>query len=215
MIDDVKKYFDVIGAPLQDNNGIIDGPNTVLIVKKVKFTKLPFRFGNIYDFQCSYTPLTTLEGFPHTVKNTAFTLNYKITNLIESPKTVTGLFNCSANKLTSLAGSPNTIGGNFECKANELKSLVGGPKEVRGHYECSGNPLTSLDGLPDSAGFILLNWIENLPMLSLLKYDFNVLDNETFRGIMLKYRGQKPLRQAIIKCQKELIDAGYEGNAKL
>jgi len=41
------------------------------------------------------------------------------------------------------------------------------------------------------------------------------MNNDTVGEIIKKYSGQKPLRQAIIQCQRELIDAGFEGNARL
>ena len=53
-------------------------------------------------------------------------------------------------------------------------------------------------------------------MLSLLKYGkLRILGNDQGNKIMKKYTGQKPLRKAIIQCHKELIDAGFAGNAKL
>jgi len=33
------------------------------------------------------------------------------------------------------------------------------------------------------------------------------------QDILRKYIGKKPVRQAIIQCQRELIDAGYKDNA--
>jgi len=132
-------------------------------------------------------------------------------------KKVTGDFDCSESGLTTLEGCPVEVVGNFYCSNNKLLSLEGGPKIVKESYYCSTNPFTSLKGLPDECGEVFFcDWRKNLPLLSLLKLsNFYISKNIIVNDIMKKYRGQKPLRQAIIQCQKELIDAGYAENANL
>ena len=130
---------------------------------------------------------------------------------------VTGDFYIDYANLTTLVGCPKTVGGDFNCSDNELTSLVGGPKTVGGSYRCYDNPITSLDGLPDTVGkFFIINWNETIPLLKLVKFNYvDIFNKWSLTEIIQKHCGQKPLRQAIIQCQRELIDAGFKGNAKL
>jgi len=138
---------------------------------------------------------------------------------------VQGNFKAAECGLTSLIGSPTEVTGFFYCYGNQLSSLLGGPKKVGKSFLCHDNPLTSLKGAPDSIGEnygITLSWSENLPLLSLLKYDFiECFGNIDVENILRKYEGnrrsaaQTSLRTAIIQCQRELIDAGFAGNANL
>jgi len=121
-----------------------------------------------------------------------------------------------ANKgLSSLKGCPHAVTGDFDVSKNELTTLIGGPRSVLGSYYVFNNPLTDLDGAPDEVGHTFtLSWSENIPLLRLLKYDrFHIFGGPN--TLMREYAGQKPLRQAIIQCQKKLIDAGFKGNARL
>jgi len=141
-----------------------------------------------------------------------------ITKLPVKFSEVTSYATFTKHDLTTLEGSPERVGDDFSCVGNNLSNLEGGPKIVKGSYDCFANPLTSFKGIPDTVeGEFWCDWIENVPMLSLLKYDkVSVIAPDTaITNIFIKYAGQKPLRQAIIKCQKELIDLGYEGNARL
>jgi len=118
--------------------------------------------------------------------------------------------------LTTLIGSPHTADV-FNVSKNKLSTLEGGPKTVGTYYSCNDNPLVNLKGAPDSVGVeFRVSWSENLPLLSILKYDLVFVRGKiAVNAIMQKYAGKKPLRQVIIQCQKELIDAGYKGNARL
>jgi len=125
-------------------------------------------------------------------------------------------FGCGYVGLTSLEGCPKHVERDFTCASNKLESLVGGPEFVGGKYDCTYNPLTTLDGIANTIeGILLLSWSENLPMLKILKYNFRISGNFAVQNLMKKYIDQRPLRQAIIQCQKELIDAGFVGNAHL
>ena len=129
-------------------------------------------------FDCSYCPITTLEGSPKEVGgwfDCTFCQNLeslkgapeyvggefdcyncpKLTSLEGAPREV-GVFNCNGCVITSLQGSPNKIKGDFFCsKCSELKSLKGAPKEVKGDFYCPGCPkLSSLDGIGKVKGKI-------------------------------------------------------------
>ena len=130
---------------------------------------------------------------------------------------VTDDFGCSHSELTTLEGSPSKVGGKFSCRSNKLDSLKGSPSSVL-LFSCRGNPdLTSLKDGPDEVKrTFFCDWIKDLPLLCILKYNrIRILNNDTVDDIMQKYVGKKPLRPAIIQCQRELIDAGYKGNARL
>jgi len=137
---------------------------------------------------------------------------------------VTTEFSCSDRGLTSLVGSPSKVGTGFFCYGNKLTDLVGGPVTVGDNYSCFNNPLVSFKGAPDSVGGVFYaSYSDNLPMLSLLKYNkihirvanVNVVTLAPISVILNEYVGKRPLRQAIIQCQKALIDAGYKENARL
>jgi len=127
-------------------------------------------------------------------------------------------FYCDNANLTNLKGCPHTVGNNFNCSHNELTSLEGGPHTVGEQYYCFNNTnLISLTGLPDTVGGeFRIDWNKNLPMLQLVKLNnVTIYNRASLTEIMGKYCGQKPLRQAIIQCQRELIDAGFKENARL
>jgi len=134
---------------------------------------------------------------------------------------ITDEFECRNSSLVTLNGCPDHVGGDFDCSQNKLSDLIGGPTFVGGDFSCNVNYLKSFKGLPDSVGGIFYCDInKKLPILLLLKYekvDIGIYSDydEQANEIIQKYCGQKPLRQAIIKCQKELIDSGFKGNAKL
>jgi hypothetical protein len=127
---------------------------------------------------------------------------------------VNGNFYCSGNKLTSLKGAPQTLSGYFDCRDNQLTSLEGSPKSVGGGFYCDNNPLISLEGAPQSVvGIFYLSFSENLPLLRLVRYQHVETFNSQVNVIIRKYFNHKPLKEAILLCQKELIDNGFIGNA--
>jgi len=131
---------------------------------------------------------------------------------------VTGNLRFIHTSLTTLEGSPETVTGYFSCSGCvNLTNLIGGPKIVGGDYYCYDiDNLESFEGMPDTTSKFVCDWKPNIHMLKLLKYpNLTIYQNQYVEQIMKKYTGQKPLRQAIIQCQKELIDAGYSGCAKL
>jgi len=127
-------------------------------------------------------------------------------------------FTCSNLGLTSLDYCPEFVGAEFHCDLNKITSLEGGPLTVGDNYHCYDNRLlTSLEGAPDIVkGCFYIDWNPKLPMLSLLKYnEVTIYENKIVRSIIHEYAGKKPLRQAIIQCQRALIDAGFRDNARL
>jgi hypothetical protein len=133
---------------------------------------------------------------------------------------VTGDFNCMKANLTTLEGVPESVGGSFFCADNQLTSLKGAPNIVGGEFSCHTNPLISLDGIPEKIGpRISLTYDENLPLLRLLQCQsvaFVLARDDPTVDVVSKIINKyacNPSRSNILACQKELIDAGFEGNA--
>jgi len=144
--------------------------------------------------------------------------DYDITRLPVQFGKVDFYFNCDSCELTTLLGCPETVRGCFKCFNNELTDLIGGPKSVDSFYECFDNPLKSFDGLPDHVGgSFCCDYLLGVPMLRLLKFKngIRVKHQKGLQEILNRYAGQTPLRPAIIKCQRELIDNGFETIARL
>ena len=139
--------------------------------------------------------------------------------LIDCPNEVTGNFWCNNHELTSLAGCPSSVGGHFYCSHNNLTSLAGCPSSVGGAFNCCYNKLTSLASihaqLKSSASFWCTgNKIKSNILGLLLVTNLCYIDGDgpAFE-IVQKWIGKG--KSAIFRCQKELIDAGYEECAKL
>jgi len=139
--------------------------------------------------------------------------------------TVTEQFIAKKIGLTTLEGFPEKA-RRVDAQDNLLTDCIHSPKDV-GAIDLCGNVLTSLIGLPDDPMTTLyLSWNENLPLLQLLKLSsshFGIYDEKMFNHptgrIIGKYKKMieegGSLRKAMIQCQKELIDNGFKGNARL
>lgn len=69
-----------------------------------------------------------------------------------TPRHITGYFNCGNNHLRTLHNSPEIVDTDFYCHANWLTSLEGGPRVVKGDFDCRHNEIQSLDGCPEYIG---------------------------------------------------------------
>jgi hypothetical protein len=130
---------------------------------------------------------------------------------------VGGDFFCHINQLTTLEGAPTSVGGNFFCYNNQLTTLEGAPTSVGGDFFCHINQqLTTLEGLPTIPGILHLSYSSTLPLLRCLlakKVQFYPYrEDKTIETILNLYAGQG--KRAMFDCQKELEDAGFEGNAR-
>lgn len=128
---------------------------------------------------------------------------------------VTGNFYAEGLALRSLEGAPYEVGKSFIVKQNKLSTLAGGPKYVGGHYSAVFNPLVNLDGLATSIGdSFSFNYTPTLPLLRTLaaKRIWPNPDQVELEKILAKYAGHG--RAAAIDCKRELVEAGYEGNAR-
>lgn len=132
---------------------------------------------------------------------------------------VTANFACDNAGLTSLDGCPEIVGGHFFAGNNALTDLHNAPKTIGGFCGVTGNELISLKGLPEAFGRISLTWNKDLPLLQLVGRNAVIYDNDNSNEsgqkchkILKSYIGRST-RADIIACQKDLIDAGFEGNA--
>jgi hypothetical protein len=182
--DDLYKYFSVSGIVKLHEDGAFDVDGSATL-RLHKITRLPIRFHIVDRFECSSNMLTTLDGSPKSCLR--FYFNH--------------------NLLTNLIGGPS-------------KAII---------YDVIGNVLTSLDGLPEEVKNFRMQHFPGTPLLKLLT--LNIKDggsiiiyknddewNPETTTIIEKYRSYinsgKGIKEAIWRCQKELIDEGFEGNAR-
>ncbi len=78
----------------------------------------------------------------------------KLTNLINGPTKVNGLYSANDNKLTSLEGAPKIAKGFSISNNPNLGNLEGISNNKYGHFSCSDCGLTNLLGLPKLQGNI-------------------------------------------------------------
>jgi hypothetical protein len=158
------------------------------------------------------------------------TLRLQKSKVQELPVTfgkITGSFMPNNNPFTSLKGMPRWVGRWFDCASPHLTSLVGAPEYIGEEFHCYGTPFTSLEGFPKYVGGrFYATWAEQMPLLRTLICKKGVyIGRDRFgnaghpiNGILNKYIGQvsgsKEFRHAVLDCQKELIEAGFSGNAR-
>ena len=137
---------------------------------------------------------------------------------------IDGSFVCDNKQLTSLVGAPTSVGGNFYSNYSKLTSLVGAPTEVGGNFHCSNNKLTSLAGIHkqikkisgmfSAAGNPRLK--SNLLGLLLIDGITEIeIDDEEIAVILNRHLLQPNKKLAMLQCQQELIEAGFDEAAQL
>jgi len=185
---------------------------------------LPVKFDIVQgNFMVGRTGLATLEGCPRLVGGKFSCAGNPIKSLQGGPASVGEHYYCSDTGLTTLTGAPTQIALNFFCNNNtQLKTLDGAPAVVLGEFSCIDSAIEDLNGLPHSMGTVYLTYTETLPLLRTLSAKQIALDvpaqvadhrrvDEVVR-IINRYAGEG--KRGVIRCQKELIKAGFEGNAR-
>lgn len=122
--------------------------------------------------------------------------------------------------LKNLKGLPPKVGGFLSLRQNLLTDLSGCPQSVGRYLDLREMPnLISLEGFPvEIKGWINIDWKPNLPLLRTLfapeGVDLHPSSDlaDKCQEILQKYVGKG--RRAIHLCAKELIAAGFEGNAR-
>jgi hypothetical protein len=136
-----------------NEDGTVDVDGNVHLAGN-KLTKIPIKFGKIKgDFNVSVNHLISLENSPREVTGTFnCSGNEKLTSLKGGPSSAY-IYDCSNCKLTSLEGSPTGYIPLLICKNNpNLSSLKGGPEKVR-IIDCNSCNLTSLEDAPKEAEY--------------------------------------------------------------
>ena len=142
--------------------------------------------------------------------------------LEHSPRYIPGEFDCSDNKNLSLKGAPDKVDGIFACENCNLTSLEFAPPHT-GTFLCGGNKIKSLSmihkrikSINGEFGAYNNKKLES-NLLGLLLIDGITrisLDNIYIAAIMNKYLGRPNKKIAMLTCQQELIDAGFEEAAQ-
>jgi hypothetical protein len=171
---------------------------------------------NTGDFYCSTNKLTSLEFGPDRVDGDYDCSDNNLTNLKHCAEHIGGDFRCDNNKITSLEFMPKNIGlgkrngkGDFYCQYNELTTLHDIHKRVKwinSTFNCHGNPIKEC-----ILGLLLIDGLDRVRC----ETDFNTSSAFNILQRHLPTRTGKSPRQAVIECQKELIEAGLEEFAKL
>ena len=105
-------------------------------------------------------------------------------------------------KITSLEDAPSTVDGYFDCCYNKLTSLHDVHKIIKkmnGAFYADCNPITSC-----VLGVLLIEGCIKL-----------TISNKIIQDIVNKYLPNHRGFSAVIECQSELLDAGFDEFAKL
>ena len=208
-------------VPLKDeeftmrDNGLVDVDLGTYMRRKTTNSRLPVRFGTIYgEFSIASMGLVSLEGCPGIVNGSFDCSHNQLTSLKHAPEDVVD-FDCSHNQLTSLAGCPTTP-GELVCANNLLPDLTSAPPTSL--LYALDNPFQHFRNTPAHLDEVAVTWRRDLPLLGLLTVKSidihfpNGTHYDEVEEIMNKYAGQG--RAGMIDCKRELVAAGFEGNAR-
>jgi len=173
------------------------------------------------NFSCSSMGLTSLKGAPLSVTGHFWCHSNRLVSLEGAPAYVQDDFYCAGNLLISLKGAPDHIGGSFNCEYNRLATIEGAPRTIDNGFYCEHNQITSLKDVHKITKEIRWkfgaknNPIESHVLGLLLVEGLHVvnLDNAQVQGILNTYVREG--RSALLACQNELLDNGFEEYAKL
>ena len=176
------------------------------------------------NFWCDNNRLTSLEGCPSQIGDDFHCQYNRLTSLEHCPSQVGGDFICSRNQLTSLEHCPSQVGGNFYCSINKLTSLEGCPSQVGGNFYFQDNQVSSLHNVHKHISNIGGNFackdnpirshILGLMMVEIGGEIITRLGNGTdVDEVLNKWKNQG--RKGALRCQRDLIAAGYKELAQL
>jgi len=203
VVDTFRERFDTNGTlwPNDDGTLTVDGWVTV----KQNTETFGLRFDEVHGYFGVFgTQLRTMDGAPSKIHGDL------------------SIRHCP--HLTEFGHGLDVVNGLFRIEHTGLKNFVGGPKSVQFNIDCQSNPnLMSLEGFPTSVGSrVEITYTPTLPVLRLLvapaiwftadTKDEYLDDGIAVENILMKYAGQG--RAAAIDCKRELVAAGFEGNAR-
>jgi hypothetical protein len=194
ILDTFLDSFHHTGNVTVDDDGLVSVSGEVVMMREQD--SFPVYFDRVGDrLVCAKIGLKTLIGGPKSVKKSVM---------------------LQGNMLTSLHGFPQILlGGEVRLDDNLLSNLKGLPSKISGTLVAIYNPLDSLEGFPEDVDEVFLPYGANLPLLRALTARKIVLWGTTTSAveqIMNQYAGEG--KRGAIRCQKALIAAGFEGNAK-
>jgi hypothetical protein len=134
--------------------------------------------------------------------------------------TVSGNLRLPDAGLASLWGMPKEVGDTLSLSRNPLRNLIGCTQKIHNDLRLRQMPeLVSLEGFPtELGGYVAIDYKPELPLLRTLQARDGIVlwpvgsEHEQVELILEKYKGQG--KRGAIRCQKELIAAGFEGNAQ-
>lgn len=203
--------------------------------------KLEIYLGTNYVFRDGQT---TFGKLPNKVDGSFLCARGKLESLVGMPDYVGGDFDCQANKLTSLEGAPSYVGGSYICALNTINSLKGVPETINGSFDCSFCGLSSFEYFPKVIkgdfkmvcnGFISLKDIHKhikqidgelntysnqirsnvLGLLLIKNLKKVMISTGEVMSIVNSYLPNDRGMDAVLECQAELIEAGFEDFAEL
>ena len=129
------------------------------------------------------------------------------------------VYNANGAEITSMKGAPRIINGRFRVGNNMLTSFEFAPEIVRGQVVISENKFKDFHNIhkyfKEIDGEMYAERMDlDGPMLGLLKIrklQRIIIDDMELGDIINKYLPEGDL----LECQQELINAGYEAQAKL
>ena len=145
--------------------------------------------------------------------------------LINIPRKIAGDFNCGHLGLTSLVGGPEEVGGYYYADNNKITSLVGIAPIIQSYLSLDSNNISSLIDVHKHLKLIGNSFYLNrnpelvegglgLLLIKSLKHLY-CSDIPPITIINRYLKEDVAAGKKIFKCQKELVDAGYEEYAKL
>jgi hypothetical protein len=148
----ILEHFKIQNYTINDD-GTVDVDGNVDLSEE-GLTEIPIKFGIVRgNFNITQNNLLSLKNSPREVTGTFdCTFNRQLSSLKNGPKSAKD-YDCSHCNLTSLEGAPMEVTRKFNCSFNrQLSSLKNGPKSAK-YYNCSFCNLTSLKHAPDRIEF--------------------------------------------------------------
>jgi hypothetical protein len=170
---------------------------------------------SIYELQS----ITSLEGFPEFVESHLSIIDCNnLKSLKGIPKQVGQLTLNNAIGLTELDYLPDFVHSTFVINNSKVSSLKDIHKKIKAIGSVLGGTVFEMRNSRIKSNVLGLLLIEGVKSVKLQSSNVDVkhgVDLDAVEVILNKYLPNTRGRQAIIECQKELIEAGLEEYAKL
>lgn len=135
---------------------------------------------------------------------------------------IEGILNMQNSGLQHLEGGPVEVWEDLDLSLNPLVNLKGLTTHIGGRLLLEGIKFKSLEGLPPNLS-VEISWYPDMPMLRLLTCKWIELPwrqmqlpadapEKQVLSILRKWRHHG--KAGVIDCKRELVAAGFEGNAR-